>query len=212
MMMERSRVFFILILLAVCTLFAAGCTAPRTSDTHNTTIAIQDYNQWAEAQGAYAGQVTTSLAQLGTTIDAYNHDMATGSSDPTVLQGDVAADGQALGQWGAANTALGAATDTFSSDTSSLMFGSDQETPWLAGLLVQDMKIYGISMANAQQHFVDYNRDMSSYLSVDDPDYRDDSLRTAAMDAKAQGLASLSQGDEALSNITATAQLLQQRQ
>jgi len=211
-MMERSRTFFILIFLAGCMLFAAGCTAPRTGDTHNTTIVIQDYNTWADEQAAYAGQVKLSLTQLETTLNAYNRGMAGGSLDPATFQGDMAADGQALGQWEAANTALGAATDTFSSDTSALSFGSDQETPWLAGLLAQDMKIYAISMTNAEQHFVDYNRDMGQYLAVADPDYRDDSLRLAAMDAKTQALASLSQGDTALSNITATAQLLQQRQ
>ena len=211
-MMERSRAFFILIVLAGCMLFTAGCTTPRTGDTHNTTIVIRDYNQWADEQGIYAGQVRVSLAPLGTTLDTYNREMAGGSSDTAALQEDVATDGQALGQWGTANAALGAATDTFSSATSSLSFGSDQQTPWLAGLLAQEMKIYGISMTNAQQHFVEYNRDMSQYLSVDDPDYRDDSLRLAAMDAKAQALASLSEGDQALSNITATAQLLQQRQ
>ena len=211
-MMERSRAFFIMIVLAGCMLFAAGCTTPRTGDTHNTTIVIQDYNQWADEQGTYAGQVRISLAPLGTTLDMYNREMAGGSSDTAALRGDVAADGQALGQWGTANAALGAATDTFSFATSPLSFGSDQQTPWLAGLLAQEMKIYGISMTNAQQHFVEYNRDMSQYLSVDDPDYRDDSLRLAAMDAKTQALASLSEGDQALSNITATAQLLQQRQ
>lgn len=211
-MMERSRAFFILIVLAVCMLFAAGCTTPRTGDTHNTTIVIRDYNQWADEQGTYAAQVRVSLAPLGTTLDTYNREMAGGSSDTAALQGDVAADGQALGQWGTANAALDAATDTFSSATSTLSFGSDQQTPWLAGLLAQEMKIYGISMTNAQQHFVEYNRDMGQYLSVDDPDYRDDSLRLTAMDAKTQALASLSEGDQALSNITATAQLLQQRQ
>ncbi|ABS56934.1 hypothetical protein Mboo_2420 [Methanoregula boonei 6A8] len=212
MMMERSRVFFILLLLAGCMLSAAGCTSPRTSDTHNTTIVIQDYNQWAEAQGTYAGQVKISLTRMEATIDAYNHDASSGSSDPGTLQSDVASDGQTIAQWGVAGTALSTATDSFSSDTSSLMFGSDQETPWLAGLLAQEMKIYDISMTNAQQHFVDYNRYMGSYLSVDAPDYRDDSLRTAAMDAKTRALASLSDADIALSNITATAKQLQQRQ
>ncbi len=67
-------------------------------------------------------------------------------------------------------------------------------------------------MSNAQQHFVDYNRDLSGYLSENDPDYRDDSLRMAAMDAKAKALSSLADGDNALSNITATAKILQNRQ
>jgi len=211
-MTKRSGAFFSLFFLTVCIVAAAGCTAPRLGDTHNTTIVIQDYNQWAEQQNAYTGQVNTSLTQLGTTLAAYNRDMASDVSDPATLQEDAAADQQAIGQWGAADQALGSATGSFSSDTSSLAFGSDQETPWLAGLLAQEMKIYTIQMGNAQQHFVDYNQDMIKYLSVDDQDYRDDALRTAAMDAKTQALSSLDQGDATLSNITATAQLLQQRQ
>ena len=67
-------------------------------------------------------------------------------------------------------------------------------------------------MNNAQQHFVDYDRDLSGYLSVNDPDYRDDSLRMKAMDAKAQALSSIADGDNALSNITATAKLIQRLQ
>ncbi|HVP97031.1 hypothetical protein [Methanoregula sp.] len=211
-MKDQSRAFFCLALLTVCVLLAAGCTTPRMGDTHNTTIVIQDYNQWAAQQNASSAQVKTSLAQLGSTLDAYNRDTAGSSPDPATLRGDVAADQQAIGQWGAAIQALQSATGTFSSDTSALEFGSDGETPHLAGLLAQEMKIYTIQMGNAQQHFVDYTQDMSTYLSVDDPDYRDDAMRTAAMDAKAQAISSLDQSDLTLSNITATAQLLQQRQ
>jgi len=211
-MMERSRVLFLLFLLAGCTLFVAGCTTPRVGDTHNTTVVIQDYNTWADQQSTYYSQVRSALTQIGNTLDDYNHAMAGNSSDPGTLQGDVAADQQAIDQWGTASTALGSATDTFSADTASLDFGNDIETPGLTGLLAQEMKIYSIDMSNAQQHFVDYNRDLSGYLSQTDPDYRDDSLRMAAMDAKARALSSLEDGDAALSNITATAQLLQQRQ
>ena len=93
-----------------------------------------------------------------------------------------------------------------------LDFGSDTESSYLSGLLAQEMKIYSIDMINAQQHFIDYNRDLGQYLTPDDPDYWDDSLRMAAMDAKAQALSSVEEGNAALSNITATAQTLQQRQ
>ena len=211
-MMERSCALFLLLFLVGCTLLTAGCTTPRMGDTHNTTVVIQDYNTWADQQGAYYSQVRSALTQIGNTVDAYNRDTAAPSSDPVTLRGDVAADQQAIGQWGAASTALESATDTFSSSTSSLTFGNDPDTLQLTGLLAQEMKIYSIDMSNAQQHFVDYNRDLTGYLSVDDPDFRDDSLRTAAMDAKAQGLSSLEDGDAALSNITATAHFLQQRQ
>jgi hypothetical protein len=181
-------------------------------DTHNTTVVIQSYNTWADQQVTYASQIGSTLNQIGNTLNEYNRDTASNSSDPGTLQGDVAADDQAINQWGAASTTLGSATDSFSSDTASLSFGNDTETPWLTGLLLQEMKIYSIDMNNAQQHFVDYNRDLSGYLSESDPDFRDDSLRTAAMDAKAQALSSITDGDNALSNITATAKLLQQSQ
>lgn len=211
-MMERSRVIFLLLLLAGGMLFVAGCTTPRVSDTHNTTAVIQSYNTWADQQVIYSTQVRSTMVQVGNTLNVYNLDTASGSSDPGTLQGDVAADGQAINQWGTASTTLGSATDAFSTKTASFSFGNDTETPWLTGLLLQDMKIYSIDMSNAQQHFVDYNRDLSGYLSENDPDYRDDSLRMAAMDAKAKALSSLADGDNALSNITATAKILQNRQ
>jgi|SRR5208283_1415581 len=211
-MMEQSHVVFLLLFLTGCALLGAGCTLPRVGDAHNTTVVIQDYNTWTDQQKAYYGDVHFALTQLGTTLDTYNHDTAGDSLDPGPLHGDVAADQQALARWGAGSAALGTATDTFSSETASLDFGNDQDTLRLTELLGQEMKIYSIDMGNAQQHFIDYERDLSGYLSVDDPDYRDDSLRMAAIDAKAAALSSLSDGDDALSNITATAHLLQGRQ
>jgi hypothetical protein len=181
-------------------------------DSHNTTMVMQSYNAWAGQQVTYSKQVSSTLTQIGNTLNEYNRETADGSSDTGTLQGDVVADGQAINQWGTAGTALGSATDSFSSDTASLSYGNDTETPWLNGLLLQEMKIYSIDMSNAQQHFIDYNRDLAGYLSESDPDYRDDSLRMAAMDAKSQALSSIADGDNALSNITATAKLLQERQ
>jgi len=211
-MMERAHVIFFLLLLTGCTILVTGCTTPRMGDSHNTTMVMQSYNAWAGQQVTYSKQVSSTLTQIGNTLNEYNHETAQGSSDTTTLQGDVAADGQAINQWGSAGTTLGSATDSFSSDTASLSFGNDTETPWLTGFLLQEMKIYSIDMNNAQQHFVDYNRDLSGYLSLNDPDYRDDSLRMKAMDAKAQALSSIADGDNALSNITATAKLIQQLQ
>jgi len=211
-MMDRTRVIFLLLLLTGCTLLVAGCTTPRIGDSHNTTVVIQSYNTWADQQVTYSTQVRSTFTQIGNTLNEYNHETAQGSSDTGTLQGDVVADGQAINQWGSAGTTMGSATDSFSSDTASLSFGNDTETPWLTGFLLQEMKIYSIDMNNAQQHFVDYNRDLSGYLSVNDPDYRDDSLRMEARDAKAQALSSIADGDNALSNITATAKLIQERQ
>src|SRR5208282_3838072 len=171
-MMDRTRVIFLLLLLTGCTLLVAGCTTPRIGDSHNTTVVIQSYNTWADQQVTYSTQVRSTFTQIGNTLNEYNHETAQGSSDTGTLQGDVVADGQAINQWGSAGTTMGSATDSFSSDTASLSFGNDTETPWLTGFLLQEMKIYSIDMNNAQQHFVDYNRDLSEYLSVNDPDYR----------------------------------------
>ncbi len=101
-MMERSRVIFLLLLLAGGMLFVAGCTTPRVSDTHNTTAVIQSYNTWADQQVIYSTQVRSTMVQVGNTLNVYNLDTASGSSDPGTLQGDVAADGQAINQWGTA--------------------------------------------------------------------------------------------------------------
>jgi ABC-type transporter Mla subunit MlaD len=181
-------------------------------DTHNTTLVLQDYNTWADQQRTYDVQVHSALTQIGNNVDTYNHEIARDQPDIGLLQENVEADRQTLDAWGTSSTALGSATDTFTTDTASLDFGSDTESSYLSSLLAQDMKIYSIDMGNARQHFIDYNRDLGQYLTPDDPDYWDDSLRMAAMDAKARALSSVEDGNAALSNITATAQTLQQRQ
>ena len=211
-MMERSRAIFLLLFLAGCTLLTAGCTTPRMSDTHNTTVVIQDYNTWADQQRAYSDQVRSDLTRIGSNLDTYNQEIVSDHPDIGLLRENVETDRQILGQWGTSTKALGSATDLFTTDIASLDFGSDTDTPRISGLLAQEMKIYSIDMSNAQQHFIDYNRDFSGYSVPDDPDYWDDSLRMAAMDAKALALSSVEDGDAALSNITAMAQILQQRQ
>ena len=211
-MMERYRAILLLLLMTGGSIFFAGCIAPRMGDTHNTTIVIQNYNTWADQQKTYDDQVHSALTQIGNNVDTYNHEIARDQPDLGLLRKNVAADRQILDAWGTSSTALGSATDSFTTDTTPLDFGSDTESSYLSGLLAQDMKIYSIDMINAQQHFIDYNRDLGQYLTPDDPDYWDDSLRMAAMDAKAQALSSVEEGNAALSNITATAQTLQQRQ
>jgi hypothetical protein len=181
-------------------------------NTDNTTQILQDYNVWADQQRAYNDQVSSALTRLGNDLDTYNHGIARDPPDIGLLRENVEADRQILDAWGTSSKALGSATDTFTTDTASFDFGSDGETRRLSGLLAQEMKIYTIDMSNAQQHFVDYNRDISGYLTQDDPDYWDDSLRMAALDAKAKAISSIEDGDTVLSNITATAHLLQERQ
>ena len=211
-MMERSRVIFLLLLMTGCTLFFAGCTSPRMGNTDNTTLVVQDYNAWADQQRAYNDQVSSALTRLGNNLDTYNHGIVLTPPDAGLLRGNAATDRQVLDAWDTSGRTLSSATDTFTANTASLDFGTDGETRRLSGLLAQEMKIYSIDMSNAQQHFVDYNHDLSGYLAPDDPDYWDDSLRVAALDAKARALSSVEDGDTALSNITATAHLIEERQ
>lgn len=211
-MINRSSLILFVILLPGCLLFAAGCSAPRLSDTHNTTLLIGEYNTWAAGQNSYNEQVRTALDQMGTHLDAYNREIAKTTPDTGTLQANIAADRQLLGQWGTANAGLDSATTTFATNTASLDLSGDPSAAHLRELLLQEMKIYSIDMENARQHFIDYNQDLGKYVTADDPDYWNDALRTAALNAKSEGLASVTDGDAALSNITATAQVLQDRQ
>jgi hypothetical protein len=181
-------------------------------DTGNTTLLLQNYNTWADQQRSYNDQVSSALTRLGNNIDTYNNGITRSPPDINLLREDAATDQQVLAAWDTSDRTLGSATDTFTANTASLDFGTDQETRRLSGLLAQEMKIYSIDMSNAQQHFVDYNHDLSGYLAPDDPEYWDDSLRVAALDAKANALSSVEDGDTALSNITATAHLIEERQ
>jgi hypothetical protein len=181
-------------------------------NTDNTTLVLQDYNAWADQQRTYNDQVSADLTQMGNNIDTYNHGIASDPHDIGVLRENTATDQQALDAWDTSGRALGSATDTFMTNTASLDFGTDSESRRLSSLLAQEIKIYSIDMSNAQQHFVDYNHDISGYLAPDDPEYWDDSLRVAALDAKAKALSSVEDGDTALSNITTTAHLIEERQ
>lgn len=211
-MINRFSLIVLLLLLPGCLLLAAGCTAPRLGDTHNTTLLIKEYNTWAAGQETYNDQVRTILDQMGDHLETYNQEIAQSSPDIAVLQENIAADRQLLNQWGTANAGLDSATDAFAASTASLDFSADPATGNLRDLVLQEMKIYSIDMENAQQHFVDYNQDLGKYISADDPDYWNDALRTAAMGAKSEGLASAAEGDAVLSNITQTMQTIQDRQ
>ena len=211
-MINRSSLMILLILLPGCLLCAAGCSTPRLSDTHNTTLLIGEYNVWAAGQNSYNEKVRNALDQMGNHLDAYNRELAKTSPDTGSLQANVAADRQLLDQWGAANAGLDSATNTFATNTASLDLSGDPSAARLRELLLQEMKIYSIDMENAQQHFIDYNQDLGKYVTADDPDYWNDALRTAAISAKSEGLTSVTDGDAALSNITTTAQDLQNRQ
>jgi hypothetical protein len=211
-MTSRVTLIVLLLLLPGCLLFATGCTAPRLGDTHNTTLLIGEYNTWAAQQKTYSEQVRTALSQMGGHLEDYNREAVKNSPDTGLLQEDIAADRQLLDQWNAAASGLDSATDAFDRNTDTLDFAGDPATRHLRDLALQEMKIYSIDMANARQHLVDYNRDLGKYFDGNDPDYWNDGLRTAAMNAKAEALASAADGDVALANLTRTMQSLQDRQ
>jgi hypothetical protein len=93
-----------------------------------------------------------------------------------------------------------------------LTYGNNQKTRQEMALMAQYMKIYTVSMGNAQQHLIDYTNNAGLYVSTDNPDYWNDAYMQSATDARQRAAASLSDGDAALENITAQAQLLQQSQ
>ena len=76
-------------------------------------------------------------------------------------------------------------------------------------VLTQDMKIYSVTMKNAEQHLVDYTNTMNTYLAPDDPDYWNDALRLSAMDANNKAVSTLADGDNALAAVTAAARKLE---
>ncbi len=211
-MINRVTLIVFLLLVPGCLLLVAGCTAPRLGDTHNTTILIGDYNAWAAQQKTYNDQVRTALSGMEDHLGAYNRELAKGSPDTGLLKENIAADRQLLDQWSSANTGLDSATSAFAANATALDLSGDPAAAHLRDLALQEMKIYSVDMANAQQHLVDYNRDLGKYLADDDPDYWNDALRTAAMNAKSEALASASDGDAALSNLTRAMHTLQDRQ
>ena len=76
-------------------------------------------------------------------------------------------------------------------------------------VVAQDMKIYSITMNNAEQHLVDYTNAMNAYLTPDDPDYWNDAFRVAAMDANSKAVKTITDGDGALAALSSAAKKLE---
>ena len=93
-----------------------------------------------------------------------------------------------------------------------MTYGNNPKAKQEIALLIQYMRIYTVSMGNAQQHLIDYTNNAGLYVGPDDPDYWNDAYLQSAMNARRLASSSLSDGDGALGNITAQAQLLQQSQ
>jgi len=200
-----------LLALVVFSTFLAGCTSIRLSDTHNTTVALQNYNTWGNTQKTYAAQAKAAIAQIGGHISEYNSNIATGSPDPATLRANVAADSQVLQQWSNSEASLDSATDAFDSATSPLDYHSDA-TKQAVGLLAQDMRIYAVDMKNTQQHLVEYTNYMNAYLAPDDPNYWNDANRVSAMNANADAIKSMADADQDLAAVVSAAKKLESSQ
>jgi hypothetical protein len=207
--MAYRYLHIVALFLVVTTLFFSGCTSVRLADTHNTTVAVQSYNAWADSQKTYAGNIRSSIDTIGQHIAGYNHELAQGQPDVKVLRAGIASDKQLLRDWETQETSLDAATAKFDSETSALNFSATPDAKQAVGVLSQDMKIYSVSMKNAEQHLVDYTNSMNAYLAPDDPDYWNDDLRVAAMAANEEAVKSIADGDQALTAVTSAGKKLE---
>ena len=209
--MRMIVAILVFLLSLTCT---AGCFSVRTADTHNTTIAVQQYNTWVSGQNVFDRNARSTIAQIGDHINTYNTEIAKDQPDYSLLSTNLATDRQLLDQWGTGIDNLSAATDRFDQSTATLTYdnASKARVKESLGMMTQYMKIYAVDMGNARQHLIEYVDNAGTYIQPDDPDYWNDNYRQRAMQAKDQALPALSYGDSALGNLTAQAQKLEQLQ
>ena len=200
----------IIILISFCAL--PGCTSIRTADTHNTTIAVKEYNAWILEQKQFDRQVRSDLQRISTDTTTYNTEIAASAPDLALIRQNVADEKQLLDSWGTELARLNFAADAFEKNTSVLTYDNNPKAKQEIALMVQYMKIYTVSMGNAQQHLIDYTNNAGLYVAPDDPDYWNDAYLQSSMNARQLAASSLSDGDTALVNMTTQAQLLQQSQ
>ena len=213
-MTDRSRTLFLSLIFLLSLSCASGCTSVRTSDTHNTTAAIQSYNAWIAQQQDFDRNVGGSITQIGDHITTYNREIARDQTDYALLRSDIAKDRGVLDQWGSGLDNLTAATDGFEKITAKLTYGntSAAKTKATLGLITQYMRIYTTDMGNARQHLIDYENNEEKYVGTDNPDYWNDQYRQDALQAKDQASAALSDADLALGNVTTQAKNLENLQ
>jgi len=193
---------------------ATGCASVRTADTHNTTVAVKEYNAWVVKHQVFDRDVRDIIAQMGIHIQTYNSEIEKEQPDFIFLRSNLANDRQLLDRWGRDLDDLNAATEQFSKNTSYLQYDNSSviRTHQTLDLMTQYMNIYAVNMGNARQHLIEYVNNAESYTSTDTPDYWNDNYRQAAMNAKDQATAALADGDTALGNITEQARQLENMQ
>jgi hypothetical protein len=201
----------VFLLALTCTM---GCFSVRTADTHNTTIAIQQYNTWVSGQNVFDRNVRSMVAQIGDHVTTYNTEIAKDQPDYSLLRANLVTDRQLLDQWENGIDNLSAATDRFDKSTATLTYdnASRVRVKESLGMMTQYMKIYAVDMGNARQHLIEYVDNAETYIRPDDPDYWNDNYRQRAIKAKDQAAPSLTESDMVLGNLTTQAQKLEQLQ
>ena len=203
-------IFTMAIMVLFCTI--SGCMSVRTSDTHNTTMALQEYNGWAAEQKQFDREIQSDLQRISADTANYNTEIVRENPDLTLIRKNTGGEKQLVNAWASELARLNFATDTFEKNTSGLTYGNNQQTQQQLALMVQYMRIYAISIGNAQQHLIDYTNNEGMYFGSDDPDYWNDADLQSALNARQLAASSLSEGDAALRNLTSQAQILQQSQ
>ncbi len=200
-----------ILLILACT---TGLISVRTSDTHNTTIAVTSYNTWVSGQKDFNNSVQGAVVQIGDHVRIFNSEIAKDQPDYALLRSNLAEDRQLLDLWGAGLETFSPATDRFDKDTSSLTYqnASEKKVRESLGLMTGDMKAYTDEMGNARQHLIRYVDNAATYIRPDDPDYWNEKYRQQAMQEKDLARQSLAKGDSLLGNLTAQARILEQLQ
>jgi hypothetical protein len=210
----RFRTLFLVLLFLISFICATGCASVRTADTHNTTVAVKEYNAWVVKQQGFDRDVRDIIAQMGIHIQTYNSEIAKDQPDYILLRSNLANDRQLLDRWGRDLDDLNAATEQFSKNTSGPQYDNTSvvRTHQILSLMTQYMNIYAANMGNARQHLIEYINNAESYTSTDTPDYWNDNYRQAAMNEKDQATSALADSDTALGNVTEQARQLENMQ
>jgi hypothetical protein len=202
---------FAMVVVVLFSLFS-GCISIRTADTHNTTVTIQEYNSWVTEQKQFDRQLRSDLQRISADTTTYNTEIARDVPDLALIRQNVAEERRLIDSWGTELVRLNFATDSFEKNTSVLTYENNPKAKQEIALMIQYMRIYTVSTGNAQQHLIDYTNNTGLYVGTDDPGYWNDAYLQSAMNARQLAASSFSDGDAALENMTAQAQLLQQSQ
>ena len=126
-------------------------------------------------------EVRSDLLRISADTITYNTEIAANTTDFALLRKNVADEQGLVKAWDSELTQSSFATDNFEKNTSSLIYRDNPRGKQEVALMAIYMKIYTISMGNAQQHLIDYTNNAGLYVATDDPDYWNDGYLQSAM-------------------------------